>query len=232
MREHNIVKKIYRDSTIKKIDKKIKLLGVNCKYDAINIMNIRVLVCMATFSVIIIFSKYGYFLAPIMAIGVWIIFESLVLDIQIKKRGNCLDKEAIFFFEVLVLSLESGQNIEGAIKVTVENVDGELSSEFKKCLEEVNVGKSLQESLNSMSLRIPSDSINNVILNISQSSLFGNNIVDTLYSQIDYLRTKRILLVRSNINKLPIKLSVVSVLFFVPIILIIILAPVIINLIG
>ena len=34
---------IYRDKTIKNINKKIKLLGVNVKYNAISFMNLRIL---------------------------------------------------------------------------------------------------------------------------------------------------------------------------------------------
>ena len=32
--------------------------------------------------------------------------------------------------------------------------------------------------------------INNIILNISQSNIFGNSIIETMYNQVDYLREK------------------------------------------
>ena len=66
-------------------------------------------------------------------------------------------------------------------------------------------------------------------LSLTQSSIFGNNIEESLNNQLDFLRDKRILEVKSQIGKLPTKISILSVLFFIPIILIVILAPVVID---
>ena len=80
-----------------------------------------------------------------------------------------------------------------------------------------------------MKQRIPSDSVNNIILNIKESNLFGNNIIDTLYNQIDYIRERIILENRAYISKLPLKISIISVVFFIPLLLLLILGPVILN---
>jgi len=48
-------------------------------------------------------------------------------------------------------------------------------------------------------------------------------------SQVDYLRDKQILNIKAEIGKLPTKISVLSVIFFIPIMFLIILAPVLIN---
>ena len=135
----------------------------------------------------------------------------------------------MFFFEVLTLTLEGGRNLKHALELTAENIDSEISAEFKKTLAEVRLGKSLNEALESMKKRIPSDTINNTILNMIQSNTFGNSMVDSIYNQIEYLRNRQMLDVRAEIAKLPTKVSVISVLFFVPIMLLIILAPVIIQ---
>ena len=80
-----------------------------------------------------------------------------------------------------------------------------------------------------MKKRIPSDTINNAILNMVESNIFGSSILTSLNNQIDYLREKQMLDVKSEINKLPTKVSILSVIFFVPIMLLIILAPVLID---
>ena len=116
-----------------------------------------------------------------------------------------------------------------ALKLTAENVDSEISLEFKQTLSEVRLGKSLNEALNDMKKRIPSDTINNAILNMVESNIFGSSILTSLNNQIDYLREKQMLDVKSEINKLPTKVSILSVIFFVPIMLLIILAPVLID---
>lgn len=225
-----IVKKIYRETTINRVNKKIKLLGVTNKISANKMLNNRLLFSLIIFIISIITSKYGYFIGPILAMSFWFISEYIFLDLPIIKRADRLDNQAVFFFEVLALSLASGSNIKAALESTIKNVNSELSLEFKKTLDEMEMGKSFQTAISNMKERIPSDTINNVIININQASIFGNDIVNTLYSQIDYLRSKRILKTQAIINKLPMKISIISVLVFVPLVLLIILSPIIINL--
>ena len=231
MNERSLVRRIYTEKTIKKVEKKIKLLGINCKYNVIELLNLRLLIGIAIFVLLLIFNKNGYILAPITVILFHYLSEYIVLDYPIKKRRKKLEEEAIFFFEVLSLTMESGRNLTKGLLLTSKNIDSELSQEFKKSLEEMSLGKSFSECLNSMKERIPSDTINNAILNIVQSSIFGNNIEESLNNQLDFLRDKHLMEVKSEIGKLPTKISIISVLFFIPIILMVILSPVLVDLI-
>lgn len=231
MNERSLVRRIYTEKTIKKVEKKIKLLGINCKYNVIDLLNLRLLIGIAIFVLLLIFNKNGYILAPITVILFHYLSEYIVLDYPIKKRRKKLEEEAIFFFEVLSLTMESGRNLTKGLLLTSKNIDSELSQEFKKSLEEMSLGKSFSECFNSMKERIPSDTINNAILNIVQSSIFGNNIEESLNNQLDFLRDKHLMEVKSEIGKLPTKISIISVLFFIPIILMVILSPVLVDLV-
>ena len=111
-------------------------------------------------------------------------------------------------------------------------IDSEISLEFKETLKQVNFGKSLTESLSMMNTRIPSLTINNIILNMEQSNLFGNSIIDTMYNQLDFLKDKQVMEIKSQINKIPNKISIISVVFFIPLILLIILGPLLVSFIG
>ena len=138
----------------------------------------------------------------------------------------------MYFFEVLALSIESGNNLHNAILVTSKSIDSELSLEFRKMMEEIEYGKSFMESLDNLRSRIPSSIINNILLNIKESSMFGNSIIGTLNNQIDYLRETKILETRAYISKIPLKISVISVVFFIPLLLLLILGPVLIDYLG
>ena len=93
-------------------------------------------------------------------------------------------------------------------------------------------GKSLIETLTDFKKNISSDIIGNIILNIIQTNRFGNSILDTLYNEVDFLRQKELLTVKEQINKIPNKVSIISVLFIVPLILILILGPYLIEFIS
>ena len=220
--------KIYPKRTIERVNAKVKLLG-NTRFSSISILNSRVLMALILFVVLLLSSSIGYILAPVGAVLIYFLSEKILLDYPIKRRTKKLEKEALFFFEVLLLTLEGGRNLRHALNLTANNVDSEISEEFKKTLAEVSYGKSLNEALNDMKKRIPSEVINNAILNMVEANMFGSSIKDSMVNQIDYLRQKQMLDVKAYINKLPMKVSIISVVFFVPIMMLIILAPVLIQ---
>ena len=231
MKKDRFVKKIYREHEINRINSKISSLK-NYPFDEIGFLNIRLITTILLFFITLIIFKTSYITSPIISLVYYYLFEYIFLDLLIIKRTNKLDREALTFFEILTLSLESGRNLERALEITVQNVDSELSDEFKKTLFEVKFGKSLIEALKDTKKRIPSETINNIILNITQTNIFGNSIIETMYSQIEFLREKQVLSVREQINKLPNKISIISVLFIVPIIILIVLGPFLISFIG
>lgn len=229
---NNVLSLIYREKTINELNKKIKLLGINYKYNIYKFMTLRIISSIILFIVVLFLNDLGYILAPIITYLYYSLLPSMYFNPLIKKRSNRLDYQAMYFFEILALSIESGNNLINALKVTSNSIDNELSYEFREVIKEVEIGKSLDEAMTSLKERIPSDTINNIILNIKESNLFGNNIIDTLYNQIDYIREKIVLENRAKISKLPLKISIISVIFFLPLLLLLILGPVILNYFG
>ena len=232
MKFNNISKNIYSKYSLDDIGRRMRLLGRDNKDDALKFLNMRLLSSIIIFFVIIYFVDWGYILAPIV-VGLYYLFlPNITIDRKIAKRKRKLEGEAMYFFEILTLSLESGNNLYNAIKVTSDNIDSELSNEFKKMMIDLEYGKSFDEGISDMKERIPSDIINNILLNIRESNMFGNSIIGTLNNQLDYLRESRILETRAYISKIPLKISVISVVFFIPLLLLLILGPILINYLG
>ncbi len=225
----SFINRIYREKDIKKIDAKINQFGVSKKFTTEYFMNFRLFTSIIVFVVLFIFADFGALIAPVATVLWYILVGYFMIDKPLKKRERKLDNEAYYYFEVLTLALESGRNLENAIKMACKYIDSEISSEFKETIKQVNFGKSVTESLSVMSMRIPSLTINNIILNMEQSNLFGNSIIETMYNQLDFLKDKQIMDIKAQINKIPNKISIFSVLFFIPLILLIILGPVLID---
>ncbi len=221
--------RIFPKKVVDRIDKKIKLLGVSSKIDTITFLSLRLITTAMLFILVVYIFRFGYIFAPIISVLYYYMFGKVLLDDRIKVRTKKLEMEAMNFFEILTLSLETGRNLEEALTVTTNSLKSELCDEFKEAIREVSFGKSLIEALNDMEENIPSDTINNIVLSLTQADMFGSSIINNLYNQIDYLREKRVLEVKATISKVPIKISVISVLFFVPLMLLIILAPVLLN---
>ena len=226
------VRKLFSSFDIKSVDEKIKMLGSKTKLDTNTFMFLRFLTTLIVFFISIYVLKLGYIISPLISLAYYYIIYYIEIESPLKKRIRKLDSEALYFFEILTLTLESGRNLENALEVTCFNIESEISEEFKKTLFEMKFGKSLVEALDDMKKRIPSESINNIILNITQTNIFGNSIIDTMYNQIEFLRDKQILEIKGQINKIPNKISIISVIFVLPIILLLILGPIFINFLG
>ena len=232
MKFREITKNIYSNYSLNDIQNRMKLLGNEDEKAVLKFLNIRLLTSIIIFFVILYIVEWGYILSPIIVVLYYIFLPDLIIDRKIKKRKAKLESEAMYFFEVLSLSLESGNNLYNAINVTSENIDSELSNEFKKMMVDIEFSKSFEEAINDMKDRIPSDTINNILLNIRESNMFGNSILGTLNNQLDYLRETKILEAKAYISKIPLKISVISVAFFIPLLLLLILGPVLINYLG
>ncbi len=230
--KRTFIHRIYRKKDIKKVEDKINLFGVSKTFDTDYFMNFRFYTSMLVFVIVFIFFDSGALLAPILTVLWYYLVGYYMLDRPLKKRERKLDNEAYYYFEVLTLALESGRNLENAIKMACKYIDSEISDEFKETLKQVNFGKSLTEALSLMSYRIPSLTVNNIILNMEQSNLFGNSIIETMYNQLDFLKDKQVMDIKAQINKIPNKISIFSVLFFIPLILLIILGPVLVDFIS
>ena len=230
----NSLGKIFRVKDIENIQNKINMLGSNrkLKYNAIEFLSARLITTIILALILIFLTDIQYFIIPFILIIYYYLFYYFLITKQINNRIKKLDNEALTFFEILTLTLESGKNLENSLEITCYNIDSELSREFERSLIEMKFGRSLMESLEELRKRMPSENINNIILNIMQTSVFGNNIVDVMNNQVDYLREKQIMEIKSQINKIPNKVSIISVIFIVPLVLLIVLGPFIIDFLG
>lgn len=229
-KNNNFTSKIYSTSTLKAMEDKVKLLGIDNKINPLFLLNMRFFISILVFFVLLYFLDFGYLIAPIATFLVYYLYVPVIVDSKIAKRKRVIEKESLYFFEILSLSLEAGRNIKTAIEVTTSSINSSLSREFKQVLQDVKYGKDLNDALKDLKYRIPSDSVNNIILSIREANIFGTNIVTTVFNQIEYIREKRVLEAKAEISKIPVKISIVSVVFFIPLLLLILLAPMIIEL--
>ncbi|MFA5602609.1 MAG: type II secretion system F family protein [Bacilli bacterium] len=230
MKEPSILtRKIFTKRCIDKTNEKILMLGSKTKININFFLNFRFISSLLVFFIVLYTNEFGILWAPIITIIYYILITYLLLENNIKIRINKLNEEALTFFEIFALCMESGSGFEIALKNTTDNLKSELSKEFKKTLTEIRYGKTINEALLDMGKRIPSPIIKDILINMVEANKLGTSILDTLNNQIDYLNNQKIMNIRKQLSKIPVKISIVSVLLFVPIILLIILAPIIID---
>ena len=109
-----LIKSIYRTKSIENIDKKIKLLG-DYNMNSITFLSLRIFTCIILF-IILMFSKVNYFLIPLIIIAYYNLFYYVLITNKIKKRIKKLDNDALLFFSILTLTLESGKNLMNSLE--------------------------------------------------------------------------------------------------------------------
>lgn len=217
---------------IEKLQKQIDLLGNSVQFNAYKFLSVGLITSIILMICLYYFTNIHYLLVPLIALGYYYLLYYIVILHASNKRVKKLEDEALEFFEIFTLALESGRNLENALSITVENTDSELSYEFSLALKEMKYGKSFIEALKNMRKRIPSDAVNNVILSIIEANSHGGSILENMYNQIDFLRERKFLSVRESINKIPNKISIISVLLMVPLMVLIVLGPLFIQYIS
>lgn len=230
--DNYIARRFYSKKRQEEVLKKIRLLGVSSNLQVYSFLHIQMMGSVIFFLFGLFIRPFGFIFGPLFGIGYYFGISYFLLDRRIKIRQRILEEEALSFFEILTLSLETGRNLHEALMVTVSSCDGVLVREFREVMRETRYGKSLTEALRNMTSCIPSDTINNIIVTFTDANIYGGSIIDSLYTQLDYLREKRKDLIKEEISKIPIKISIISVFFFIPLILFIILGPVLLSYIG
>ncbi len=222
-----LVKLIYSKKTIDYYNNRALLSGNDT--NVYKFLFNRLILCMIILIGASFLGDYGYIFAPIIVVVIYISMGVILFDNKIKSRIVTLEENAIYYFEGVSLALKSGKSISESLLVSCENIDGELSDEFFKALEDMKSGKNLKESLNSLAERIPSIKIRSIIQLFIQANKLGSEIITSLDYQVDDMRQFNFILLKEKINRVPVYVFIASLLLFLPVVMLIILAPRIIE---
>jgi len=203
------------------LDRKLLLAGFGQKKNYYYSLKYTTIILLT----IIVWFLLGYIIAIVTFLIFLVGYDYYLLDRLIKQRSQEFDEQGLYFFEILNLTLAANHNLEQAIQITCANIDSEFSRKFEKVLLEVSFGKTLEEAIHSLQMQMPSANINNILLSLSDTSAMGVKIMDVLENQNEQLRKKIFLQKKAEINKIPVKISIISVLIILPLVLLLILGP-------
>lgn len=196
---------------MKKLQRKIKLLGIN--YDA-NIFNsLRLVFSLILFFYLIFSIKYGYIIAPLIAIIFYLLSEYVVIDIPLRNKIINMEKEGIEYVSSLLLNLKNSKSIRVSIKNSSRVINNDLSKEFSQVINDTKVGLTLEESLNNLSERIPSIFLQNIILNLKESNKNGTNVINSIERQLEAMEQHYEEIVVGKNKSIPIIMCLNTILF-------------------
>lgn len=130
--------------------------------------------------------------------------------------------------DLLLVCVEAGQSLDQSIqRVAVEMRTGfpDLAEEFETVANEMRAGKDRVSVLRDMGERAGAQDISSFVTVLIQSASFGTSISDALRIYSNEMRDKRVMRAEEKANTLPTKMTLGTMMFTLPPLLIILIGP-------
>jgi tight adherence protein C len=134
--------------------------------------------------------------------------------------------------DLLVISVEAGVGLEGAIEVVGKHFDSPLSHEMSRMLREMELGVPRRTALQNLKRRVDLPEMSNFVLSLIQADGLGMPLGRVLRTQANEMRSKRRQWAREKAAKLPVKILFPMFLFIFPALFIVVLGPAVSSIMG
>ena len=130
--------------------------------------------------------------------------------------------------DMMLVCVEAGQSLDQSIiRVAKESKAGypALAEEFEIVAQEVKAGKERVTVLKDMSERVGISDVSSFVTTLVQSATFGTSIAEALRVYSAEMRDKRVMRAEEKANTLPTKLTLGTMMFCLPPLLVILIGP-------
>ena len=130
--------------------------------------------------------------------------------------------------DMMLVCVEAGQSLDQAIVRVAKELRAScpaLAEEFEIVAYEIKAGKDKEKVLRDMGTRCDVQDISSFVTVMIQSSSFGTSIAEALRVYSGEMRDKRVMRAEEAANKLPVKMTLATMILTVPPLLIILVGP-------
>ena len=225
------VKKITNKNYRNKIEKKILTAGLNRQLNVDEFLGLQLLWGIAFPILFVIFNfalqlGFPFFAAFAMsALGFYIPFAYCNSCKQ--KRDLSIRSDLPLFIDILALSTEAGLDFIGAIQRITEKApkDSVLAKEFLIVLKNLKLGQTRKEAFSNLDKKLDIPEITSVVAVIRDADETGASIATSLKSKSKQMRFERFAKAEELGAKASQKILLPMMIFIIPAVLIIVLAP-------
>jgi tight adherence protein C len=145
-------------------------------------------------------------------------------------RKQKVDREVPDFIDLLVVTVESGQGLGGAIGLAGERIRGPLGDEVRLAVQEQAMGLSAHDALTNMVERCDTPALRSFVRSVVQGESLGVSIGEILRAVAVDMRKRRRQAAEEQAQKAPVKMLFPLVFFIFPSMFIVLLGPSIFDL--
>ncbi len=182
--------------------------------------------------VVLLFSESGplvFALLAIAAAGGGYRLPDLWLASTAGRRLRELERALPNMVDALVLAMDAGMDLESALRRVVPKLRGPLRESFDDVLAELGAGFSLASALDRLQTRTRSSELGDLVSLIQQSRRLGVGLASGLRQRAQEMRVRRRQRAQEAAQRAPLKMTLPLVLFFLPALLIVFLAPALLS---
>lgn len=150
---------------------------------------------------------------------------SAAVSAKASKRQKEIRKALSDTMDLLTISVEAGLGFDAALAQVVKNVEGPLSQEIARTLQEMQIGVHRMEALRNLSDRTDVEELDGFVLSMIQADKYGVGVANVLRGQSKELRQKRRQRAEETAQKVPLKLLFPMIFMVLPALFIVILGP-------
>jgi len=147
---------------------------------------------------------------------------------RLQTRQNAITEGFPDALDMMLVCVEAGQSLDQSIARVAKEIGvayPELAEEFDIVSQEVRAGKERVTVLRDMSERVGLADITSFVTTMIQSATFGTSIAEALRVYSAEMRDKRVMRAEEKANTLPTKLTLGTMLFTVPPLMMILIGP-------
>ncbi|MDQ2800409.1 MAG: type II secretion system F family protein, partial [Armatimonadota bacterium] len=134
--------------------------------------------------------------------------------------------------DLLVVSVEAGMGLDGAMAKVTEKMRGPLADEMARARHEMRLGKTRGQALRDMAARLDMGEVKTFVAAVYQADQLGTSIARVLRAQSQMARAARVQRVREQAAKLPVTMLFPLVVFVFPAIFVVLLGPSLLRLMA
>jgi tight adherence protein C len=153
------------------------------------------------------------------------ILPGMWLRSTIDRRKQGIVKALPDALDLLTICVEAGLGFDSAIRRVAEKWDSDLSMEFGRVLQEIQLGKMRRDALRAMSERLDVADVTTFIAAVIQAEQLGVSLAKVLRIQSDQMRIKRRQRAEQKAQEAPVKMVIPMVFLIFPSLLVVLLGP-------
>lgn len=168
----------------------------------------------------------------IMALMIGWLIPVLVVRLVTRKRREQVDYEMPELIDLLVVCVEAGIGLNGAMRLAATKIRGPLGQELRLTLQEQNMGLSTTAALENLHGRVETTSVRMFVRSIIQGETLGVSMGQIMRNLADEMRKRRKAAAEERAQKAPVKMLFPLIFLIFPAMFVVLLLPALITIIN